>query len=60
VRLSTSLPPLLCAALCIVPSTVRAQTRQAIVRVFVVDSSGSAVTGAELAILRGLNGVIAH
>jgi len=59
-KLSACLPPLLCAALGTAPWTVRAQTRQAVVRVFVVDSSGSAVTGAELAILRGLNGVIAH
>lgn len=34
--------------------------KPAVVRVFVVDSSGSALTGAELTVLRGLNNVIAR
>lgn len=64
-RISSCLPLLLCAALGIGTSSrargQRAPTpRQSVVRVFVVDSSGSAVTGAELAVLRGLNEVIAH
>jgi hypothetical protein len=37
-----------------------ASTDRAVVRVFVVDSSGAAVTRAELAVLRGLKDVIAH
>lgn len=41
-------------------STVRAQTRQTVVRVFVVDSSGSAVTGADLAVMGGLSDVVAR
>jgi hypothetical protein len=39
---------------------VAAAAKRAVVRVFVVDSSGAAVTSAELAVLRGLNDVIAH
>jgi hypothetical protein len=34
--------------------------KRAVVRVFVVDSSGAAVTSAELAVVRGLSEVIAH
>jgi hypothetical protein len=37
-----------------------ASANRAVVRVFVVDSSGAAVTNAELAVLRGLKDVIAH
>lgn len=39
---------------------VVASANRAVVRVFVVDSSGAAVTNAELAVLRGLKDVIAH
>jgi hypothetical protein len=37
-----------------------ASDNRAVVRVFVVDSSGTAVTNAEVAVLRGLKDVIAH
>jgi hypothetical protein len=66
-RVSAALPLFLGTALTLgAASRARAQradspaNRRAVVRVFVVDSSGAAVTGAELAILRGLNDVIAH
>jgi len=64
VRRSIALP-LLVAALSVGALRSDAQrttppAKRAVLRVFVVDSSGSALTGAELAVLRGLNNVIAH
>ena len=63
-RLLSASRLLLCLALTIgAASSARGQrtpSRQTIVRVFVVDSAGSAVTGADLAVVRGLSGVIAH
>lgn len=66
-RISTALPLFLGTALTLgAASSARAQRAaspangRAVVRLFVVDSSGTAVTGAELAILRGLTDVIAH
>jgi hypothetical protein len=66
-RVSLTSPLLLAAALTITPveralaqRAVQPSAKQTVVRVFVVDSSGSAVTGAELAVLRGLSDVIAH
>jgi hypothetical protein len=61
-RRSTALPWFLGAALSfgIASSAAAQRSKQSVVRVFVVDSAGTAVTGAELAVVRGLNAVIAH
>jgi len=58
-------PALLFAAVAIgsasrAPAQQVAPARQTVVRVFVVDSSGTALTGADLAVLRGLDRVVAH
>lgn len=65
-RFTTALPLFLGTALGlgVAPSVVAQRTapraKQSIVRVFVVDSAGTAITGADLSVVRGLNTVIAH
>jgi hypothetical protein len=65
-RLSAALPLFVGTALGLgAPSSAVAQrgaspAKRSVVRVFVVDSAGTAITGADLAVVRGLNSVIAH
>jgi hypothetical protein len=64
-KVAVALPLVVGAAFGTVASSAMAQqsasrTKQAVVRVFVVDSAGAAVTAADLAVIRGLNAVIAH
>jgi predicted RecA/RadA family phage recombinase len=64
-KLSVALPLVFGAAFGMAASSAMAQqaasrAKQSVVRVFVVDSAGAAVTGADLAVVRGLNAVIAH
>ena len=59
---SAALPLVLGTALAIAvtSSAVAQRGNRSVVRVFVVDSAGTAVTGADLTVVRGLNSVIAH
>lgn len=65
-KMSLAMPLVVGAALSLGVASVNAQRgappsgARTVVRVFVVDSAGAAVTGADLAVLRGLNDVIAH